>query len=87
MLCLQECDNKDTYYERLVLYLKDKKYAPAINTEHLKRGLRKAAERHYLDEDILYHRWRMSNRAVPIRLDERFYILEYFHIDSKGNYI
>ena len=71
-----------------MLYLKHKKYAPSVLNEHMKRNVRKMSESHYIKDDILYHSWKTVDRMVPLRFDERYYILEAYHVDNKGiNYV
>jgi hypothetical protein len=67
------------------MYLKTKKYHPSVHNEHLKRGIRKMSESHFVENGILYHRWKTTKRVVPLRFDERYYLLESYHTDGKGN--
>lgn len=74
----------DAYYDDVILYLKHKRYGVGVVNDHMKRNIRKMSESHYLEGDMLYHKWKTTSRIIPLRFDERYYIMENYHIDNKG---
>ncbi|XP_063445112.1 uncharacterized protein LOC134725324 isoform X2 [Mytilus trossulus] len=77
----------DAYYDDVILYLKHKRYGVGVVNDHMKRNIRKMSESHYLEGDMLYHKWKTTSRIIPLRFDERYYIMENYHIDNKGRHL